>query len=81
MNAGIDSIINKFKINKAFKDFSLNKKKQIDRTCTEFNGESKNKKAYNETSYIGSYNVKNHFTTPDKKSSSFLFEKKLFNEK
>ena len=81
MNAGIDSIINKFKINKAFKDFSLNKKKQIERTCTEFNGESKNKKAYNETSYIGSYNVKNHFTTPDKKSSSFLFEKKLFNEK
>ena len=81
MNAGIDSIINKFKINRAFKDFSLNKKKQIERTCTEFNGENKNKKEYNETSYIGTYNVKNHFTTPDKKSSSFLFEKKLFNEK
>ena len=81
MNAGIESIINKVKINKAFKDFNLSKKKQIERTCTEFNGEINQKKLYNDPSDFGCYNVKNHFTTPDKKSSAFFFEKKLFNEK
>ena len=78
MNAGVQSIINKVKINKAFKDFSLNKKKIMDRTCTEFNGITNQTKVYNE----GLKNDKNHFTTPDKRScSSFLIEKKLLNEK
>ena len=81
MNAGVESIINKVKINKAFKDFNLSKKKQIERTCTEFNGEIKQKKLYNDPSDFGYYNVKNHFTTPDKKSSAFFFDKNLFNEK
>ena len=77
MNAGVQSIINKVKINKAFKDFNLSKKKKIDRTCTEFNGIINQTKIYND----GYDNVKNHFTTPDKKSCSFLIEKKLLNEK
>ena len=78
LNTGVQSIINKVKINKAFKDFSLNKKKIMDRTCTEINGIKNQTKSYNE----GLYNVKKHFTTPDKRScSSFIIEKKLFNEK
>ena len=78
LNTGVQSIINKVKINKAFKDFSLNKKKIMDRTCTEINGIKNQTKSYNE----GLYNVKKHFTTPDKRScSSFLIEKKLLNEK
>lgn len=79
MNAGIESIINKVKINKAFKDFNLSKKKQKERTCTEFNGEIKKNKIYNDPSDFGYYNVKNHFTTPGKECS--FFEKKLINEK
>ena len=81
MNVGIESIINKVKINRAFRDLNCERKKQIERTCTEFNGEIKKKKVYNETLESGYYNLKNHFTTPDKKSCSFLFEKKLLNEK
>ena len=77
MNAGIESIINKVKINKAFKDFNLNKKKKIDRTTTEFNGLINQTKIYSD----GIDKVKNHFTTPNKKNSSFLIEKKLLNEK
>ena len=50
----------------------------MDRTCTEINGIKNQTKSYNE----GLYNVKKHFTTPDKRScSSFLIEKKLLNEK
>ena len=78
MNEGIESIINKVKINKAFKDINLERKKQIDRTCTEFNGEMKQKKVYSDTLESGYYSVKNHFATPNKKYSTFLFEKKLF---
>ena len=48
MNAGVQSIINKVKINKAFKDFNLSKKKKIDRTCTEFNGIINQTKIYND---------------------------------
>jgi len=48
MNAGVQSIINKVKINKAFKDFNLSKKKKIDRTCTEFNGIFNQIKIYND---------------------------------
>ena len=78
LNTGVQSIINKVKINKAFKDFSLNKKKIMDRTCTEFNGMKNQTKLYNE----GLNGVKNHFTTPDKRScSSFLIKKKLLNDK
>ena len=78
LNTGVQSIINKVKINKAFKDFSLYKKKMMDRTCTEINGIKNQTKSYNE----GLNNVKNHFTTPDKRScSSYLIEKKLLNEK
>ena len=75
MNAGVQSIINKVKINKAYRDFNNSKKKKIDRTTTEIVGVTKKKKEYNE----GLYNVNNHFTTPDKKSCSFLIEKKLLN--
>ena len=81
MNVGIESIINKVKINRAFRDLNCERKKQIERTCTEFNGDVKKKKVYNDTLESGYYNLKNHFTTPDKKSCSFLFEKKLLNEK
>ena len=77
MNAGIESIINKVKINKAFKDFNLCKKKKIDRTTTEFNGLINQNKIYSD----GIDNVKNHLLTPNKKNSTFLIEKKLLNEK
>ena len=71
MNAGIESIINKVKINKAFKDFNLCKKKKFDRTTTEYNGIINQNKIYSDDIY----KVKNHFTTPNKKNSSFLIEK------
>ena len=53
MNAGVQSIINKVKINKAYRDFNNSKKKKIDRTTTEIVGVTKKKKEYNE----GLYNV------------------------
>ena len=86
INTGIESLINKVKINKAFKDFNINKKKKIVRTATEFTCLNSKINARNNDfgpSFADSENNnfnKNNYTTPDKKSYALFIEKKLLNK-
>ena len=95
MNTGIKSLINKVKINKAFKDFNQNKKNRqikysltkIGRTYTEF-GETNYLNKKENISYIEKtkYNTifcgnKNDDDIPEKKEYSFLCKGKLFQDK
>jgi hypothetical protein len=96
MNTGIKSLINKVKINKAFKDFSQYKKNKtsmmkIGRTFTEYEKPNYLKKKDNNDFYDNIenikfqtlfYNVKNENSiTPEKKIFSFKGKKKNFKEK
>ena len=88
MNIGIKSLINKVKINKAFKDFNQNKKNKnsmikIGRTCSEFGDNIPiiDNSEHNKYHSIF-YNIKNDNTaTPEKKIYSFKIAKNIFNEK
>ena len=58
MNTGIKSLINKVKINKAFKDFNQNKKnKNIGKTFSEFGDKIKNEKVI-----LNNFENSNHHT-------------------
>ena len=96
MNTGIKSLINKVKINKAFKDFNQFKKNKnsmikIGRTYSEF-GDNVNFKKKNGSHILDNieynkyhtifYNIKNDKNaTPEKKIYSFKIGKNIFNEK
>ena len=96
MNTGIKSLINKVKINKAFKDFNQFKKNKnsmikIGRTYSEF-GDNVNFKKKNDSHILDNieynkyhtifYNIKNDKNaTPEKKIYSFKIGKNIFNEK
>ena len=96
MNTGIKSLINKVKINKAFKDFNQNKKNKnsmikIGRACSEF-GDNAIYKKKNDMPIFDNieqtknhtifYNIKSdHNATPEKKIYSFKIGKNIFNEK
>ena len=96
MNTGIRSLINKVKINKAFKDFNQYKKNKnsmikIGRSFTEFEEPNVIKKKNNTPFYDNIernkfqtlfYNVKNgNNTTPEKKILSIKIKKKNFKGK
>ena len=92
MNTGIKSLINKVKINKAFKDFNQNKKNKnsmikIGRTLSEFGEKKKNDNNISDNNEHIKYNtifynIKNdNSPTPEKKIYSFNINNKIFGGK
>ena len=92
MNTGIKSLINKVKINKAFKDFNQIKKNKnsmikIARTLSEFGEKKKNDNTISDNNEHFQYstlfyNIKNdNSPTPEKKIYSFNINNKIFGEK
>ena len=91
MNTGIKSLINKVKINKAFKDFNQTKKNKnsmikIGRTLSEFGDKKKNDNISENNEHVKYntlfYNIKNdNSPTPEKKIYSFNINNRIFGEK